>query len=331
MRDTLRRMQRREKDSRRYKKITAILMLGLGHSAQATADALGIDDATVYRYADKYTSAPNIEGYLRDEYTAYEGKLSPEQLAELEAELKSRLYTSANDICAFIASRFGAKYTPTGLVPLLHRLNFEYKKTRQVTPNADPEAQREAAEAIAELVETAPEGDSIYFCDAVHPQHNTRPAHGWIKSGEDFAVKSNTGRDRLNINGALNAREVTDVVVRTDERIDSASTITLFKQIERRNRSGTIHVICDNARYYRSRAVQEWVKTSRIHLHFLPGYSPNLNLIERLWKYLRKKAIDTIYYPTREQFREGVMAFFRNIKEHREALESLLTLQFHIA
>jgi transposase len=167
-------------------------------------------------------------------------------------------------------------------------------------------------------------------CDAVHPQHNTRASYGWITSGENFDIASNSGRSRLNINGAINAHDVTRVVVREDQRINTESVINLFKALEQVEPTGTIYVICDNARYYHSRAVKKWVKTSRIKQVFLPSYAPNLNLIERLWKFMRKKVISAYYYPTKEEFREAVLSFFANIKDFKSELENLMTLNFQI-
>ena len=61
---------------------------------------------------------------------------------------------------------------------------------------------------------------------------------------------------------------------------------------------------------------------------FLPPYSPNLNLIERLWKMLRKKVINTRFYRTKKKFKRAVMNFFEHIADYKEELESLLTLNF---
>ena len=62
----------------------------------------------------------------------------------------------------------------------------------------------------------------------------------------------------------------------------------------------------------------------------LPPYSPNLNLIERLWKMLRKKVINTRFYRTKDEFRRAVMNFFEHIADYKEELESLLTLNFRL-
>ena len=91
-----------------------------------------------------------------------------------------------------------------------------------------------------------------------------------------------------------------------------------------------IYVICDNARYYRSKAVQEYLKNSRIKLVFLPPYAPNLNLIERLWKYFKKKILYNRYYETVDEFRAACEEFFRNPRKYHRELRSLLTENFAI-
>lgn len=88
-------------------------------------------------------------------------------------------------------------------------------------------------------------------------------------------------------------------LVRYDKTINSHSTIELFKQIEAAHpKANDIYVICDNARYYRSTLIKDCLKGSTITLVFLPPYSPHLNLIERYWKFFKKKILYGIYYET---------------------------------
>ena len=166
--------------------------------------------------------------------------------------------------------------------------------------------------------------------DAVHPQHNSTPAYGWIKKGQEAELKANCGRQRLNINGVIDI-DTLNTVVRFDDTINAESTIALFKRIERKHpKAKVITIIADNARYYRSIAVKEYLENSRIKILFLPPYSPNLNLIERLWKYFRKVVMNNRYYQTLEQFTQAAQSFFANIKSHRKALKTLLTENFHL-
>jgi len=172
--------------------------------------------------------------------------------------------------------------------------------------------------------------DKICFVDGVHPQHNSMPAYGWLEKGVTREIKSNSGRQRLNLNGAL-CLDGFEVVVREDESINAQSTIKLFEQLEAKYpKAKTIYCILDNARYNRARIVMDYLKTSRINAVFLPPYSPNLNLIERLWKFYRKKNLYHKYYSCLDEFRTVTMQFFDNLPSYKEELETLLTENFEI-
>ena len=167
--------------------------------------------------------------------------------------------------------------------------------------------------------------------DGVHPTHNVQPAYCWIRRGKEKEVKSNTGRERLNINGVYSPIDQ-EIIVREDERINSESTIALLKKIEARHPELTkIIIIRDNARYYCSRLVKEYVDKSKIEFLPLPSYSPNLNLIERLWKYFKKEVMANKYYETYAKFKDAAMKFFEiDIGKHAPALKSLLSENFHL-
>lgn len=102
-----------------------------------------------------------------------------------------------------------------------------------------------------------------------------------------------------------------NVIVREDETLNAESTIQFFQKIEEAYPTRRkIHIFCDNAPYYRNKAVRQYLEKSRIALHFLPPYSPNLNPIERLWKWMKERVIYNTYYEHFEDFKEAVMGFF---------------------
>ena len=119
--------------------------------------------------------------------------------------------------------------------------------------------------------------------------------------------------------------------IRFDDTIDAISTIALFEQIERANpEAKRITIICDNARYYRSKAVAEYLEDSRIDLLFLPPYSLNLNLIERFWKFCERQVLDNHYYETFDKYKKACKQFFRELDSHASKLRSLLTENFEV-
>ncbi len=327
----LRLLQRKHKDKRVYIKVTVLLMLHQGFTAQMIAESLGIDDSTVYRYQQGFEDL-GLDDYLKDFFVAYSGQLKEEEEQLLRSEIREGLYINSKQVAAYIELEFGVRYSLSAVVKLLHRLGFTYKKTKGVGVKADREVQEQFVKELNELLEQPIDNQVIYFNDAVHPQHNTRADYGWIYKGEDFEIPTNPGRKRVNINGALNAHTITDVLVVESERINAQSCIKLWKKQRRRHPQKTIINICDNAPYYHSKYLKEWLaENTWCKVIYLPPYAPNLNLIERLWKYLRKQVTSYNFYEHFAEFRKAILDFFKNIKEHKQALESLLTLKFHIS
>lgn len=326
----LRREQKVNRDKRVYVKATTILMLDQGFTPDLVAISLGIDDSTVYRYARLF-EGQGLEGFLGDNYVAYEGRLSEEQDEAVRKEVSSCLYLTSKEVCAWVESNLGVKYSDKGMVKVLHRLGFVYKKTKHVPAKADVEEQK-AFVAEFEAFMAGKGGDTVvYYNDGVHPQHNTRPEHGWILKGDEFAMPANTGRNRLNISGALNAEDVTDVIAVEDLAVNAQSTIKAWEKAEEKHPAKQIVHVCDNAKYYHAKLLKDWLSEHpNTTVLYLPPYAPNLNLIERLWKFLRKTVISSFFYHTFDDFKKAVLDFFKNIKEHRPALESLLTLRFHL-
>jgi transposase len=146
--------------------------------------------------------------------------------------------------------------------------------------------------------------------DGVHPTHNVQPAYGWIQKGVRKEIPANSGRTRINLSGIVDVIEY-KVLVQEDKILNAAATIDFFQKIESSYpQKNKIHVFCDNARYYRNKTVAEYLNNSRIKLHFLPPYSPNLNPIERLWKWMKERVIYNTYYPEFKDFKSAVFGFF---------------------
>jgi transposase len=120
-------------------------------------------------------------------------------------------------------------------------------------------------------------------------------------------------------------------VIAEEETVNQESVMRLWEEIKRRRPTGRIIHVCDNARYFHGKLVRAWLaEHPRTRVMFLPSYAPNLNLIERLWKFLRKEVSSHYFYETLEEFRRTVREFFRNIHHHKHKLESRLTLKLHI-
>lgn len=304
-------------------------MLHQGHSIELIEAALGLDDNTIRRYWEGYEEK-GIDTYLADHYVPYCGKLTEEQEAALVKHVDSYLYTDVKAIIEWVIEQYGVCYSVSGMRDVLHRLGFVYKHTKAVPSRADEQQQLAFLdEVLPDLLEQAQQGEAVvYYADGCHPTHNTKTGRGWIRKGQDFEVDCNSGRQRVNINAAVNALKPEHVVYDVADTINAQSTQRLSRKLLRKHPKKKIYLICDNARYNRNKMLQAWAANQRIEFVFLPAYSPNLNIIERLWRFLRKQVIHSIYYDAYDKFRKSIIAFLENIKAYKLELRSLLTLNF---
>ena len=331
-RTRLRQLQKQRRDDEGYVKVTVILLLDKGRPAGSIADDLGLDDGTVYRYAQAWQRL-GVDKYLVHEAPGYWGLLPSAGLAALSQEVAQTLYTDVRAVGAWLQRHWGVRYSVSGLTQLLHRLGFSYKLTTPVPCEADPV--RQAAflvEQLRPLLAQAEAGQAVvYFADAAHPTHNTRSTRVWTRTGQPRPLPTVSGRERVNLNAALNAHCPTQVHLHETACVNAQSTKALYEKLLAAHPGGPpIYVVCDNARYYRNRELAEWLADKPLVQVFLPPYSPNLNLIERLWKFLRQKIINPCFYRTKGQFRQAVLGFFNRLDEFGHELTSLLALNFHL-
>ena len=325
----LERMHRSLRDKRQADRVKTVIALSKGWSAAQIAEILLFDEKTSRQYFDRYQQG-GIQALLDDNYSGAEPKLGEHQMSELEGYLEEHILPDAKSVIAHIDKQYGARYSVSGVTDLLHRLGFSYKKPTHVPGKQDPEKQQVFLGEYEQIKAGKGQDDPLYFADATHPQHNSVPSYGWIKKGQEKELKANCGRQRLNINGAINI-ETLEPTTGFYDTINADSTIDLFSKIEAKHPDAkVIYIIVDNARYYRSCLLKEYIEETKIKLIFLPPYSPNLNLIERYWKFFKKIVLNNHYYETFEEFKRACKNFFRKRKKYLPELQSLLTENFHI-
>jgi len=314
---------------RRYRKVTVLVMLHQGHSIEVIEAALGLDDNTIRRYWEGYEEK-GIDTYLADHYVPYSGKLTADQEEQLAEHIDNYLYEDVKPVIVWVNEHFGVKYKASGMRDLLHQLGFVYKQTKAVASRADEERQLEfLEEELPGILQEVEARDAVvYYSDGCHPTHNTKTGRGWIRKGQDFKVDCNSGRKRVNINAAVNATKPEHLVYDIAQSINAQSTQRLCRKLLRKHPRKTIYLICDNARYNRNKMLQSWSQGQRIEFVFLPPYSPNLNLIERLWRLMRKKIINSFYYDNYSKFKNAIISFLDNAKTYKAEIRSLLTLNF---
>lgn len=319
------------KDKKLADRIKAVLLLNRGFTPNQVAQALLLDETTVSRYW-KQSREKGLNGLLETHYAGGKTTLAAHQEAELKEYLRDNTKRTAKEVTDWVKKTYGVKFSVVGVTKLLHRLGFTYKKPKVVPGKANRLKQEEFLRQYEDLKHSLSPRDQIYFADATHPHHNTQPSYGWILKGKDNdkLIKTNSGRERLNLSGALNLKDHT-VTVLEDETINSDTTIRLLKKLAVKQPHGKIYLVLDNATYYHSRQVKAWLKEHRrFKFLYLPSYSPNLNLIERLWRFFHAKITWNHYFATLAEFRRATLKFFRYLQKYKSELDTLLTDNFQL-
>ena len=167
----------------------------------------------------------------------------------------------------------------------------------------------------------------VYFVDAAH--FVQAAFLGWLWSFSRVFLRSPSGRQRFNVLGALCAMTHRLITVCNTGYINAQSVCALLEKIADLQSPLPVTLVLDNARYQKCALVYATAVALNIELLFLPSYSPNLNLIERLWKFTKKKVLYSKYYPTFAEFQHAISSLLETAHvAYKEELDSLLTLNF---
>ena len=304
--------RRRKVEALVWKRARAFLLLDAGEDARTVCRILDIGPTVLTEWKSAF-AAMGLSFFGLKDYSPRQGHLSFAQEAELKAHFSNTPPRNADEVCAHILAEYGQSYCSSGAAKLMSRLGFEYRKP-QVLPTRAAEAAQEAFIAAYEaLMRRLDDDEMVVFSDAVHPTHQSRPAHGWFPKDQKTAIKASSGRKRLNIQGAIDLETFQFTFVEA-EKINARTTRQMLEKLELANPSMTaIHVFVDNARYHHAKVLQPWLNAPdrRVKLHFLPPYAPHLNPIERLWGVMHKWVTHNRHYATFNQFADAIMGFFR--------------------
>ena len=167
----------------------------------------------------------------------------------------------------------------------------------------------------------------MYFVDAAH--FVLAPFLGYLWTRVRRFIRAPAGRQRFNVLGAIDAITHQLVTVTNDKYINAESVCDLLRKIAAAHPGIPITLVLDNARYQKCKLVWALAESLKIEMLYLPSYSPNLNLIERLWKFVKKQVLYSKYYADFPSFSAAITdCLARTHTDHKAALDSLLTLRF---
>jgi transposase len=220
---------------------------------------------------------------------------------------------------AFLKGHFGLRYRKVAAIPV------PPKKT--IEEHAQEQSRFLQQELEPALAQARAGRRAVFFVDAAH--FVWAPFLGCLWCLARLFVRSATGRKRYSVLGALDA--VTHQIVRVcDEGYVTADTVcTLLRTLAGAGTRMPITVVLDNARYQRCELVQTLARQLGIHLLFLPSYSPNLNLFERLWRFVRKQSLNSTWFDTFEEFKAAIDdCLGKMATDHKEDAATLFVHRF---
>jgi transposase len=296
------------------RRANALVLLDDGLSCEAIGKVLFLDGDTVREWHKLYLE-DGIEGLATFNHEGGSCRLTAEQQEKLKAWVAETLPRTTRQVGAWIASEFGIEYqTRSGLIALLHRLGMEHREPKAISSKLDPVKQAAFIKRYEALLNQLPCDEAVIFADAVHPTHAVRPVGCWAPKDTPVAVEQSSGRNRLNIHGAIDL-ETGQTVMKDVPTVDAISTIALLAAIETAYPAmRQIHVYLDNARYHHAKLVRAWLARPdcRIKLHFVPAYCPHLNPIERLWGLMHRNITHNKCYKSFRDFCTAMLNFLRD-------------------
>ena len=309
-------------------RLCAILAYDEGHDRSDIANILKISESSTYNYINDYLKKNKI---AHDPKTGACCKLTAKEEIELIKYLSTTTHLTANSIRAYVLKQYRVKYTVAGITKWLVRNEFVYKKPKHVPSKLDEQKQQDFIDYYDELKQSIDKENSvIMFMDAVHPEYQSQAVYGWIPKGETKTLAMTNKQFRLHLNGVIEL-DTMNIFTREYETIDAVSIVSFFKDLEAKNPYKTIHIICDNGRSNKNKEIQRYLDGSRIKIHYLPAYSPNLNAIERLWKIMREYVTYNKYYPKFMEFKDKIHEFFSTtIHEIKHILKARINDKFEV-
>ena len=258
-----------------------------------------------------------------------------DQIKTLLSWIKEKHPGNRELIRDYISEKFNMSYTISAISRLLKRHGITRIKPKLI-PGKPPtlSEQYEFLMSYCFLKNLCATHEKIVqlFVDGMHLIHQVIPTYYWGNKGDRITINTNSSRNRLNILGAYNV-DTCHLTHLTSENNCNANQVIQFLELickEYRNKE-LIVLYMDNARYFRAVKVREWLEDhSQISIRFLPPYAPNLNLIERLWRFVKGKLVRNRYYKEYKIFRANTFRLLNHLEGYTQELKSLINNNFEI-
>jgi transposase len=308
-------------------KMETIWLKSLGYSPDQIGEIANISRSTYYNYLKEYVEG-GIEKLKEVNFNQPKSDMVKHQ-ATISAYFREHPPTTVKKTMAKIEDLTSIKRGETQTRKFLQKIGLSYLKVGMVPSKAEPDKQDEFKKNQMEpaLEKAFTNKQKVYYVDAAH--FVLAPFLGYLWSFCRLFIRAPAGRKRFNILGALDAITHQLITVTNDTYINSHSVCELFGLLRLANPELPITVILDNARYQKCQLVFDKAASLNIDLLYLPPYSPNLNIIERIWKFVKKKCLYSKYYSEFDTFKNAISDCLAHTHDtYKKDMDSLLTLNF---
>jgi transposase len=317
-------------DELAQRKALCLVMKSLFYTDEQIAEVIGINRHTVRNYLDLYEEQGYVV-FMTNNYNKPKSEL--DDFRELiKTEFDTNPAQSLKEARERIFELTGIDRSTSRVYKYLKKIGIKRLKSGHMPGKADPVKQKEFHDnTLQPLLKKAKKGKiEVLFLDAAH--FVLSGFVGFLWCFVRIFIKSPSGRFRLNVIAAMNAitKEVTGIANET--YITATTVIELLNKIAEEYKGKKVYIVLDNARYQHCKAVIELAAKLKIKLVFLPTYSPNLNLIERLWKYVKSEVCTTKYYDNAKAFKTAILDFLNTLDtpEKSKEMQSRMTLNFQL-
>lgn len=236
---------------------------------------------------------------------------------------------SAREAKSRIEGLTGINRSPSQIRTFMKHHGLHYIKTGHMPAKADTEKQQQWVKSILEpaIEEAQNQKCHLLFMDAAHFILEPFICALWCVAC--LFIKASAGRNRINVLGTIDAITKEVFTISNSTFISAETIVSFLKQLKEHYGDLPLKIVLDNARYQHCKLVEQVAIQLNITLLFLPSYSPNLNIIERLWKFTKKTILYAKYYDTPFKFHKAINEFFQTVNQkYRTDLINLLTLKF---
>lgn len=311
------------------RKFLALKMRHAGVPLGMISKTLKITVRSVSNYIAEYREG-GLDASMEDRAYCPMSSVEP-YIDEIEKSFKTTPVGSARQARRKISEIAGLELSLSQVRRIMKRLGMRYRKAGQVPGKANPDEQLEFLnEELQPRLNEASEGKrKVFFVDAAHFVMGA--VVGMLWCFQRVFVRGASGRQRYNVLGAVDSQTKKITTVTNDTYITAPTVCKLLAKLRRANPGIAMTLVLDNARYQKCRLVTARAAELDIELLYLPAYSPNLNIIERLWKFIKQDCLKNTYY---DSFDEFTGAIDGKIKEAnttlKERMKSLLSLNFQV-